>query len=302
MATILVPLDASPLADAALAPAADIARRMKAVIRLVGVHAPALPARPGIAPGAAADAGMLDERCRALLRDHLAEQEGRLREQGLRAEYVLREGRPAKEIAREAETADLVVLSSHGRGGVDRLWLGSVTDELVRRLATPVLVVHAPAEGDPPVSGRFTRVLIPLDGAPEAEKALDTALAVAGTDGVVHTLLRVATPLHPLLMAAATRAEAERDTAEQLEIASQYIAGVAARFATRAGVVKPVVVPGPDPARAILEAAGEHDADLLVLATHAGGAMTRILIGSVADKVLRAARVPVLLQHVASLP
>lgn len=245
---------------------------------------------------------MLDERCRALLRDHLAKQEGRLREQGVRAEYVLHEGRPATEIAREAESVDLVVLSSHGRGGVDRLWLGSVTDELVRRLTTPVLVVRAPAEGDPPVSGRFARVMIPLDGAPEAEKALGTALAVAGSEGVVHTLLRVATPLHPLLLAAATRAEAERDTAEQTEIASRYVTDAAARLAPPEGVVKPLVVAGSDPARAILKAAEEQHADLLVLATHAGGAMERILIGSVADKVLRAAHVPVLLQHVAGRP
>lgn len=303
MATILVPLDGSPLADAALAPAADVARRMKARVRLVGVHTPATREPSAFTPEAAADAGMLDARCRGLLQDHLASRQARLRGLGLQVEISLREGRTAVEVASEADGVELVVLSSHGRGGVSRLWLGSVTDALVRQLTTPVLVIRPPAEGEPGVvSGAFERVLIALDGAPEAEAVIDTALAVAGSEGVTHTVLRVATPLHPLLMAAATKAEAARDTAEQLDVATKYLDGVVARLAARAVTVQPVVVAGPDPAREILRVADEHRADLLVLATRGGGMLMRILIGSVADKVLRAARVPVLLQHVARQP
>ena len=72
-----------------------------------------------------------------------------LRDRGLRVGWEVRAGRPADEIIRAAETtsADLIVLSTHGRGGLKRFALGSVTNEVLHRGVTPVFAVPPKAQG-----------------------------------------------------------------------------------------------------------------------------------------------------------
>jgi nucleotide-binding universal stress UspA family protein len=238
-----------------------------------------------------------------LLRGHLECMQERVRAQsGLDVDIRLLEGVPAVVIAAEAEVgADLVVLASHGQGGASRYWLGSVTDTLVRRLDVPILVVRPPAQGalEPAI---HRRVVIPLDGTPETERILDTAIAVLGTEGVEYTLLRVCMPLHPVLMAVATRAEIDRDTAEERAIASRYLEGLAAGLRARGADVRCEVRFSLYAAPEILAAVKERDATLVALATHGRGPIGRFMLGSVGDKVLRGASVPVLLRRVSEAP
>ena len=179
-----------------------------------------------------------------------------------------------------ARGADLIVMTTHGRGPLMRAWLGSVTDEFVRRSATPVLVVR-PTGGAVDLTRlpEVRRILVPLDGSPFAERVLEPALALGSLTGAEYTLLRVVPP-----GAEGPRAEAEA-----------YLNGMAGRLRGQGARVEVKVRPGRQPAVAILEEETAGGADVIALATHGRRGAARLLLGSVADKVLRGATVPVLL-------
>jgi nucleotide-binding universal stress UspA family protein len=208
------------------------------------------------------------------------------------------EGPVAEAVAAYADSvrADLVVLASHGRG-VSRLWSGSTTDALVRRLGVPALVVR-PGAGPASSSGGFRRVLVPVDGARNGALGADLADAIIGPPDVEYTVLRVMTPepsrLAPLAPMDRVRAEA----ADQREAALRDLAAVERRLRDRgAAAVRAVLRDHRDPAEAIAEYAAEIRADLIVLATHGRGSAGRLLFGSVADRVLRSVPAPVLVRR-----
>jgi nucleotide-binding universal stress UspA family protein len=139
--SVLVPLDGSPLSEYALPTACDIARRSGAVLRLVHVHMHATP-DPIYVEGLP----VIDERMQSLGTDPERAYLERIRdriiaEQDLRVTIAIRE--PVSEVGREATIAealvaeaagtntDLIVMTTHGHGGLTRFWLGSVADALV---------------------------------------------------------------------------------------------------------------------------------------------------------------------------
>ena len=302
MRAILVPLDGSPLAESALPVAAGIAARTGASLALASVYEPGLPVRGG--QGAMVYDQRWDAEMRAALRDGLASTRQRLAAMApkVRVTSVVLDGAVARTLAAYVTSvgAELIVLTSHGRGGSVGAWLGSVTDELVRRSRIPVLVLRAGGAADSrgPAGNAFRHVLVPLDGSPASEGVMVAAEAVAGTQGVKYTLLRVAPPLHPLLQAVATEDEIERDRAEQREIAEREVRDTDARLRARGFDVSSVVRMDLQPARAIHAVAEEIGADLIAIATHGRGPFGRLLLGSVADKVLRGATVPVLVHRI----
>src|SRR5690606_32966016 len=101
--------------------------------------------------------------------------------------------------------------------------------------------------------------------------------------------------LHPLVRAIAGEAEYERDLAEQRGAVEEYLGGVAERMMQQGAAVRTDVRVSGHAANAVLDAAAEHKAQLIVLATHRRAPLGRLLLGSVADKVLRGSPVPVLL-------
>jgi nucleotide-binding universal stress UspA family protein len=299
MRTIVVPLDGSEFAESALPMALDIARRTRARVVLVTVYTPGFPTVGG--QGVPMHDPGFDREQRDDLRTYL--DIVRHRVAGAAADVpgvdtVVLEGPVAPAIAEHAAEvdADLVVLASHGRGGVSRLWLGSVADALVRRLDAPLLVVR-PGAGPTPSSGTFRHVLVPIDVAPESELGADTAAAVVGTSGVEYTLLRVVPPMPQLLSGLVSTERVEEDAAYQRDLALGNTAAVERRLRERGADVHSVVRFHDSPAEAILAYARETTTDLIALATHGRGPIGRFLLGSVADKLLRAATVPVLVRH-----
>jgi len=148
--TILVPLDGSSLAEQALAQATTLAGRAGAALLLVA----AVPepdghvGRPGhdTQPRSRAAAARVAEAGR--LETYLGRTTAHLRAQGLSAGTALPGGRAAEAILHAAETsgADLIVMASHGRSGLARLWLGSVAARVVQGATRPVLLVRATSE------------------------------------------------------------------------------------------------------------------------------------------------------------
>ena len=300
MRAILVPLDGSASAEAALPIALALVRRDEARLVLATAIEPPPSVRGG--QGALVFDQRLDTERRAAMRQYLRQVTVRLlgEDGSLPIEARFLEGPAAATIVQAANEsgAELVVLTSHGRGGASRLWLGSITDALVRQLRVPILVLRAddgtavaPARG-------FRRVLVPLDGAPQSEQGIHAATALAGRDGVHYTLVRVVELLHPLLQTVASEQDVERDVATQRSEAERYLADVGARLGAQGLDVRGEVRVSRHAASAIVGVAEEIGADLLSVATHGRGRVGRLLLGSVADKLLRTAHIPVLVSHV----
>jgi nucleotide-binding universal stress UspA family protein len=209
--------------------------------------------------------------------------------------------------ARAAAGADLVVMATHGRGPLGRFWLGSIADELMRYLSVPLLLVR-PGEGpvnlaSPP---ELRRILVPLDGTPLAEQIIPAALALAELTGAAVTLLRVVEPVIRFaylpegeLGGVSTdlyREIGKREKHHEQE-ARTYLERVADRLRARVPQVWVRVVVDESPAPAILREAEEMHADLIAMETHGRHGVPRLILGSVADKVVRGAHVPVLVHR-----
>jgi nucleotide-binding universal stress UspA family protein len=195
-----------------------------------------------------------------------------------------------------AITADLVIMTTHGRGALSRLWLGSVADKLVRQLPMPVLLVrpHEPAPDFAHVP-TFKHILIPLDGSALAEQILPHALALGRLAQAEFTLLQAIAPVIGAYSTELYGAGWSDQVLEQVRTnARAYLDGIAAPLRAKSLHVRTVVA-DTFPMTAILDYARAHAVDLIALATHGRSGVARWLLGGVADKVLRSAELPVLL-------
>jgi nucleotide-binding universal stress UspA family protein len=294
---IMVPLDGSGFAREALPAAEHLARRDGARLRLVTVH-PGLPPGPGgTVPEELARA---DREQRASRGEALEELAGELRGRGLEVDAEVLSGPVVEELARRAgEAADLVVMATHGRGPLSRLWLGSVADGLVRNCPVPVLLVRPRDDGDreAPGSGGFRHALVPLDGSRLARRAVGPAARLLERPGGALTLLRVVVPVTPSGLGPADVPSGVDVSATEAmeEQAEERLEATARELRERLDLeVRSRVVRDPHPAAAVLRAASDAEADAVALATHGRGGLRRVLLGSVADKVVRGARTPVL--------
>lgn len=292
---IEVPLDGSPFGEQALPVALRLAEREHAELELVHVYETLPPSRtqgaPPIDPG-------LDEalrKDRASYLEGVAERLGRSTSVPLTATLMDGPVGPTLVAHVASRRAELVVLATHGRGGLSRAWLGSVASDIVRHASAPLLLVR-PTERGPreQLAPAFRRVVVPLDGSPAGEEAIEHALAVAGDADVELLLVHVVLPIFYLTERAA---QAFLDETELEAGAAAYLAGVATRVRARGVAADTRVLGDPQPARAILECVADFGADLIAMETHGRGGVARLLMGSVADKVARAAPVPVLLHR-----
>jgi nucleotide-binding universal stress UspA family protein len=293
---ILVPLDGSELAEEALPLATELALRWREPLHLVLVHQ---SPSPFLAPEAG-PAGLLglDEEIRRNLKAYLERTAARVASSsGVTVVPVLLDGQVVPVISHYATTrvARLVVMTTHGRGGVSRMFLGSVADRLIRHLRCPAILATPGASFPRPRGAdERRRALIPLDGSRLAESIIDKVLAVYPPREVLLDLLCVipvptvvATPLAPV----AWRPGA---VAEGVTGATDYLRSVAARLRELDVTVHTEVLVDEQVARAVARYAEERHADLIAVATHGVAGIERAFIGSVADKVVRSASVPVL--------
>jgi nucleotide-binding universal stress UspA family protein len=291
---IMVPLDGSPFGEHALPLALAVARRGMATIELVHVC-------PPIGPHALPNDGLpAHERALAYL-DQLA---GSLSARwSVAISTTVLSGIPADILHKHAlaNSADLVVMTTHGRGAIARSWLGAVADKLVRRLPMPVLLARPHGEMldllEDVREFAFEHVLIPLDGSPLAEEALEPALALGDLMGADFTLVQA---IEPVLLTYAPAAQAagvdERFLQEWRAETLAYLEQVARRLRTNDRSVHTRVLYG-QPAVAIIDYAREHGVDLIALCTHGRSGIARMLLGSVADKVVRGSGAAVLVKR-----
>jgi nucleotide-binding universal stress UspA family protein len=294
--SILVPLDGSAFGEHALPLAVSLAHRSGGALQLVYVHTPYLYVDSNYLYD-----DQVDRQLREQKQNYLDDVVGRLRAATtVPVGYVFREGMVADAICEELTTTkvDLIVMTTHGHGPLSRFWLGSVADELVRRASVPVLLVR-PRETTPDLQQApvLRHVLIPLDGFALAEQVLEPAVALGRLLKADFTLLRV---VKPVLFPGHDPTELENPapgqpaTGRMQAEARAYLEGVAERLRAQSFKVQTRVVVDPQPAVAILGQGLELPGGVLALATHGRGGLPRALLGSVADKVVRSATIPVL--------
>jgi len=293
--TILVPLDGSGFAEQALPLARGLAGLSGANLRLAHVQAPHPPV-PVVADGLMVEAELRSQR-EQHEREYLDAVCDRLARDVPTAATLL-QGPIAATLSRHAAEirADLVVMTSHGATGLERWWLGSVAEGLIRSCETALLLLRPAVGEQAPEPAALQRVLIALDGSPLAEQILGPALALGGLLKADYTLLRVVEPFvwggRPIGVGAPL--DAERITRECELDARGYLERVATRLRQDGHGVESRVVRAGRPAAAILESALALPGALIALATHGRGGLARLLVGSVADKVIRGGHTPVL--------
>jgi nucleotide-binding universal stress UspA family protein len=286
----MVPLDGSPLSQQALGIGAGIARREGAALHLVTVIAPlaALPTEAGsFAHDYAVEQSLHDG-----FRRYLDEQAGAVRQQepGVPVTCSVLDGGIAGTLAQYARNEDieLVVMTTHGWGGLKRLWLGSVAQALVHRVHCPTLLMRP--SGEPPSFG-LHRILVALESADDADVLLEPALALCSlVEGAHYTLLQVVQLQTPLLLRIAGIPDRSvRDWVGQIAEESECrLDRIASRLRHRGIAADARVLVERGAGEQILSLARRSGCDLIVVGTRATG-LERAMFGSVADKVVRGA-------------
>lgn len=287
--SILVPLDGSHFAEHALPVARQIALRSGAMINLVHVHVPII----NVSLGAWNMGGVpiTDERMDAEIRQYeetyLAPVRERFAADDLQITCEILHGAVVPTLTEHAADmhADLVIMTTHGHGAFSRVWLGSVADAFVRHSDIPTLLIRPTAEEDSAIpkdqAWSIQRMLMPLDGSPLAERILEPACHLGDLLAVEYWLLSVVEP---------------SEGGDSQSAAHAYLDKIATELREQGHTVHTEVAVG-QAAGTILDVAQQREIGLVALATHGRGGLSRLLLGSVADKVVRGAETPVLLVH-----
>jgi nucleotide-binding universal stress UspA family protein len=296
---ILVPLDGSTFAEASLPLALALTRKTNASLHLISVVEPI----PAFAYAEWEPAALdWSTQYLASVADRVSESAGG------EVTTAVHTGRVVETLHQEVASldVDLVIMATHGRGALSRAWLGSVADAFTHESATPVLFVR-PEEGDAPSpepSGGFETLLVPLDGSDLSESALEHATEFGALFGAAYHLTRiVAYPLdiaspylpHTVQMNTDILADAKDSAAAYLEEQAEHMRRRGLRVTVSVAV-------DPQAAHGILAEAEAVGCDVISMATHGRSGVSRVLLGSAADKVLRGTHVPLLLFRPPTIP
>jgi nucleotide-binding universal stress UspA family protein len=296
---IMAPTEASENEQAAISVAVKLAQRLDADLHLVRAEAPPLVietvARPPVLT--ITEQTLLDERLARLRKLEALGNECRALG-NIRVVTALEDGPVTATLGDYAmkHDVDLIVMSSHSRGGIKRVTLGSVTDYLIRNTNIPVLVVRPPASFiDATPVGTLSRIVVPLDGSPLAEQILPEVAAIASLLNSTVSLLHVLTPVtysqKEIMQPGLPWWDADIATADA------YLADAASYLTEQGLTVSKDVVLSDNIAAAILDYSMRARADLIALATNGTGGMSRLVFGTVADEITRKSPTSLLVFH-----
>jgi nucleotide-binding universal stress UspA family protein len=196
-----------------------------------------------------------------------------LRQNGLSVSSIVREGSPASSIASEGakEPDTLIAMTTHGRSGISRWLLGSVTDKVLHATTNPLLMVRAYDQENPPEAVNLQTIIVPLDGSSLAEQVLPHAVSLARALKLRVLLVRVTPSLEDARV-------------------MQYLHQVQEKLNNqRVSSVEERLLKG-HAADAIVGLARETPHSLVAMTTHGRSGVGRWLLGSIADRVVRHSR------------
>lgn len=283
---IMVPVDGSAFSREAVFQGLRLARKNGAQLRLVRVAS-----IPGL--GGGPDAFALEKTARRSERDTTLAQLYRLATEcransAVGVTATVEDGPVADALRGHAlrHEVDLIVMATHARRGMARVWLGSVADRLIRETSIPVLLVRPPSLATELTDGScYKRIMVPLDGSSLAELSLGPALTLALLEHAELTLLRVV-PVARNKSRGELHATIGPSRASDIDQAERYLAGVRVRLADHHVRVRSAVVVADDVPSAIMGFAQANDGDLIAIATHGRGGIARAVLGSVTDRVM----------------
>jgi nucleotide-binding universal stress UspA family protein len=298
--SIMVPLDGSTFAESALPLALALARRTGATLHLVTVVEPMPPLAYEDWEADATEwvREYLDNTVERVSAHHDGEVTMAL-ERGDVVDIL-----EAQAVERKA---DVVVMATHGRGMFSRMWLGSVADGFLHRTDRPIIMVRPEEDREPPALDRepsFRRLLVPLDGSDLSESALEHATEFGELfDASYHLVRMVAYPHdlaspyvpHTTQMNQSILREATKSAEEYLEVRAE-------RMRHRGLQVTTSVTVDAQAGHGILVEAVSTECDAIAMATHGRTGVSRAILGSSADKVLRGTHLPLLLYRPTGIP
>lgn len=285
MDRILVPLDGSPTAELIL-PQVDRLLKVQGA-EVVLVQCLDIPA------AVAADYAALAPEWRARATKYLGATAAHLKDRGVPARWAVREESAATGIlnAAQDEKADLIAMSTHGRTGVARFVMGSVSEKVVRSSPVPVLLVRSfmptaegPAKAAAPEARPFKKIVIAMDGSVTSAAAVTSASEIARRTGAKIILIHVSdwqlhyrAPAHPV---------PDESVEQEFRVAETLLKTM--------GIETLVLRLRGEVASVLVDFCTDHDVDLLAMGTHGRSGVTRWALGSVTEKTLRAATCPML--------
>ncbi|MCC6741698.1 MAG: universal stress protein [Planctomycetia bacterium] len=274
---ILVPLDGSEVAEAVLGQVCRLLRVKDASVILF--EAGPVPVQPGV------EYAPLLSDLKAEAERYVGALERQLRKEGVSVRGLVRVGGEATSVldAARDEKATLIAMATHGRTGLSRFVFGSVAEKVVRASEIPILLVRSykeaavGADRTPVQEIPFRRILVPIDGSEKSLAVLPHVKTFAKAVGASVLVLGVVEP-----------------TSEGKAGEGEPLVRIAVKDLASEGIpVDPVIRLG-DPASEILDATKRHGVDLLAMSTHGRSGPSRWVMGSVTEKVLRGATVPML--------
>lgn len=289
---ILVPTDFSENAEHALSYAIELAKQCSAKIHLL--HTPVIPTYLlmdlSYSPGPEAVTRILND-----AQDQLDAQAKLVDDAGVEHFTVIREGtvhEVIRDYAREHDV-DLAVVGTHGRTGVSKLMYGSVAERVIKTVHTPIIVI-------PTGGGKLpSSIVVAYDFSGPSKRAAEAARAIHGVFRgplhLVHTYLDVWGEYTDRGAVVGEAAEKRRE-ALRLGLEEMLEADANELFSIDAQSIQTHLVTG-DPAEGILEVAEDVGATLICAGTTGKSGIERLLIGSVARRLLHDSQVPLLLTH-----
>jgi nucleotide-binding universal stress UspA family protein len=286
--TLLVPVDGSDHSIRAAEHSVGLARRFDATVHLLNVVDIQAAAGPFDAGGVGGEfLAALEEQGQTVLDDVQAAVD----DQGVDLQTAVSKGRPAEAILDYGAEHDagLLAMGTHGRTGLDRYIIGSVTERVIRQSDRPVFTVHATDRNQ--FEDGYDDILVPTDGSEFASAAVDHAVAIAAQfDAHVHAVNVVD------INAAAFSPSYTPPTEilEGLTSAGQEATEAVASAAREADLAATTEVRKGIPSDELLDYADEADVDLITMGTAGRAGLSRYLVGSTTERLLRRADVPVL--------
>jgi nucleotide-binding universal stress UspA family protein len=194
-------------------------------------------------------------------------------------------------------------MTTHGRTGIRRAWIGSISDGVLRKAGVPVLLCRPnvkPTKNLPFIP--FRKILVLTDGSVASMGVMKSAISLAKACGARLCLLRIVQPVQLLSVETAIPfafplpAEDEISTERMARRAKLELAETARDMAEKYSIeIDSHVVIAREVADAIIDFALRTSIDAIAMSTHGRGA-SRLVLGSVADKIIHAAALPMLLQ------
>jgi nucleotide-binding universal stress UspA family protein len=273
---ILVPLDGSELSEAILPLVGGSKPAWAVDVLLIRTLGPEAPAGPSAESEAQA---------------YLATRARTLEGAGLRVRCEVWHGDPAQTIVNAGVRAgvSLVAMTTHGRRGLDRLRFGSVAETVVRKASVPVLLVRGQVRWP---GHRPPRILVPVDGSERSAAIIPIVARLARPLQAVTELVHVLPAQPPVEYQAPALSLPGGGPGRAAAMA--YLERAGAPLAAQDVKIERVILEGP-PAIVITRHAADVGADLVAMSTHGRSGVARLLVGSVAEQVLRTTDVPVLL-------